>query len=69
MPRLPEGAPDPVARRHSTPALYVTAHALRRFMPAVHEARALRTISEVSLGYDEFQQLIEKSRQERKYLR
>lgn len=47
----------------------MTAHVLRRFMPALHEARDLRTILEVSLRFDEFQQLIEKRRQERKYLR
>jgi 2,3-dimethylmalate lyase len=53
---------------YSTPALYVTAHALRRFMPALRESRDLKTISEVSLGFDEFQKFIEKSYQERKYL-
>jgi len=54
---------------YSTPALYVTAHALRRFMPALRAARDLKTISEVSEGFDEFQKFIEKSYRERKYLR
>jgi 2-methylisocitrate lyase-like PEP mutase family enzyme len=54
---------------YSTPALYVSAHALRRFMPALREARDLKTISEVSLGFDEFQQFIERSYRDRKYLR
>jgi len=53
---------------YSTPALYVTAPALRRFMPALRESRDLKTISEVSLGFDEFQKFIEKSYRERKYL-
>ncbi|HEY7138993.1 MAG TPA: isocitrate lyase/PEP mutase family protein [Methylomirabilota bacterium] len=54
---------------YSTPALYVAAHALRRFMPALRESRDLGAISEVSLGFDEFQTFIEKSYRERKYLR
>lgn len=38
-------------------------------MPALRSPRNLKTMSEVSPGLDEFQQFIEKSRQERKYLR
>ena len=37
--------------------------------PPCGEARDLKTISEVSLGFDEFQKFIEKSYCERKYLR
>ena len=38
-------------------------------MPALRAAHDLKTISEVSLGFDEFQKVIEKSYRERKYLR
>jgi hypothetical protein len=51
------------------PALYLTAHALRPWMPALRPARDLRAIADASLQFDELQQLIEKSDRERKYLR
>lgn len=54
---------------YSTPALYVTAHALRQWMPALRQARDLKSLAGASLQFDEFQQLIEKSYRERKYLR
>jgi 2-methylisocitrate lyase-like PEP mutase family enzyme len=54
---------------YSTPALYLTAHALRQWMPALRQARDLKAIADVSLGFDEFQRFIEKSYRERKYLR
>jgi 2,3-dimethylmalate lyase len=54
---------------YSTPALYVTAHALRRYLPALRESRDLKTIAEVSVAFDDFQKFIEKSYRERKYLR
>jgi hypothetical protein len=51
-----------------TPALYVTTYALRHFMPALR-ACDLKAISEASVAFDEFQQFIEKSYRDRKYLR
>lgn len=54
---------------YSTPALYVVAHALRRYMPRLRESRDLKTISDASLAFDEFQKFIEKSYRERTYLR
>ena len=54
---------------YSTPALYLTAHALRQWMPALRQARDLKAIADASLQFDEFQQFIEKSYRERKYLR
>ncbi len=54
---------------YSTPALYVTAHALRQWLPALRQARDLKSIADASLQFDEFQQFIEKSYRERKYLR
>ena len=54
---------------YSTPALYVTAHALRRYLPALRESRDLKTIAEVCVAFDDFQKFIEKSYRERKYLR
>jgi 2,3-dimethylmalate lyase len=54
---------------YSTPALYVTAHALRQWLPALRQARDLKAITDASLQFDEFQQFIEKSYRERKYLR
>ena len=52
-----------------TPALYVTTYALRHFMPALRASRDLKAISEASVAFDEFQQFIEKSYRDRKYLR
>jgi hypothetical protein len=49
--------------------LYVTAHALRRYLPALRESRDLKTIAEVSVAFDDFQKFIEKSYRERKYPR
>ena len=53
---------------YSTPALYLTAHALRQWMPALRQGRDLKAIADASLQFDEFQQFIEKSYRERKYL-
>jgi 2-methylisocitrate lyase-like PEP mutase family enzyme len=54
---------------YSTPALYLTAHALRQWLPALRQSRDLKALTDASLQFDEFQQFIEKSYRERKYLR
>ena len=38
-------------------------------MPRLRESRDLKTISDASLAFDEFQKFIEKSYRERTYLR
>jgi 2-methylisocitrate lyase-like PEP mutase family enzyme len=54
---------------YSTPALYLTAHALRQWMPALRQSRDLKALADASLQFDEFQPFIEKSYRERQYLR
>jgi 2-methylisocitrate lyase-like PEP mutase family enzyme len=43
--------------------------AVRQWMPALRRGRDLKAIADASLQFDEFQQFIEKSYRERKYLR
>ena len=54
---------------YSTPALYVATQAMRKWLVRLRESGDLRTLSEASTTFSEFQSLIERHYRDRRHLR